>query len=75
MLVGTVKVGRTHPLYRDLLADATFHQLLLACDGDLADAERPARCTRCGGALHSACYPRKPRGRRGIRTPDPIITN
>jgi hypothetical protein len=33
MLVGTVKVGRTHPLYRNLLADATFHQLLLAWYG------------------------------------------
>ena len=50
-------------MYRDLLADATFHQLLLACDADLADAARAARCARCGGTLHSACYPRKPRGR------------
>jgi len=50
-------------LYRDLWADATFHQLLLACDGDLADLARAARCTRCGGVLHSACYPRKPRDR------------
>jgi len=50
-------------LYRDLLADATFHQLLLACDADLADAARAGRCVLCGGALHSACYPRKPRGR------------
>jgi len=50
-------------LYRDLLADATFHQLLLACDADLAEAARAGRCALCGGALHSACYPRKPRGR------------
>ena len=50
-------------MYRDLLADATFHQLLLACDADLADAARAKRCALCGGALHSACYPRKPRGR------------
>src|SRR5207342_517177 len=55
--------GRTHPLYRDLLADATFHQLLLAFDADLADAARAERCGPCGGTLHSACYPRKPRGR------------
>src|SRR5260370_36263902 len=55
--------GRTLALYRDLLADATFHQLLLACDADLADAARAERCGLCGGALHSACYPRKPRGR------------
>jgi hypothetical protein len=63
MLVGTVEVGRTHPLYRDLLADATFHQLLLACDADIAEAARAGRCARCGGVLHSACYQRKPRGR------------
>lgn len=63
MVVGTVEAGRTHPLYRDLLADATFHQLLLACDADLAEAARAGRCALCGGALHSACYLRKPRGR------------
>ena len=50
-------------MYRDLLADATFHQLLLACDADLAEAARAGRCSLCGGVLHSACYPRKPRGR------------
>ena len=55
--------GEDASLYRDLLADATFHQLLLACDADLADAARAERCGLCGGALHSACYPRKPRGR------------
>ena len=50
-------------MYRDLLADTTFHQLLLACDADIAEAARAGRCTLCGGALHSACYARKPRGR------------
>ncbi len=63
MVVGTVEAGEDASLYRDLLADATFHQLLLACDGDLADAARAERCVLCGGALHSAGYPRKPRGR------------
>jgi hypothetical protein len=61
--VNTLRVGRTYPLYRDLLADATFHHLLLACDVDLAEAARAGRCLICGGALHSAQYPRKPRGR------------
>jgi hypothetical protein len=51
MVVGAIEAGRTHPLYRDLLADATFHQLLLACDADLADAARAGRCALCGGAL------------------------
>jgi len=49
-------------LYRELLADATFHNLLLACDRDLAEEARAGRC-HCGGALHSATYRRKPRGR------------
>jgi hypothetical protein len=50
-------------LYRDLLTDATFHQLLLACDRDLADAARGAGGKRCNGVVHSAHYWRKPRGR------------
>src|SRR5271168_3207137 len=41
MRVGIVVAGRTHPLYRDLLANATFRHLLLAFDGDLADACAP----------------------------------
>ena len=53
-------------MYRDLLAGATFHHLLLAFDGDLADAARAERCLLCGGALHSAKYRRKPRGRPKI---------
>ncbi len=50
-------------MYAGLLADATFHDLLLACDRDLADAARAGRCRLCGGVLHSATYPRKPKGR------------
>ena len=50
-------------MYRELLADATFHHLLLACDADLADAARAGRCRLCSGVLHSATYSRKPRGR------------
>jgi hypothetical protein len=49
-------------MYRGLLADATFHDLLLACDRDLAEEARAGRC-HCGGALHSATYRRKPKGR------------
>jgi hypothetical protein len=45
------------------LADATFHQLLLACDRDLADTVRGAGCKRCSGVVHCAHYWRKPRGR------------
>jgi hypothetical protein len=49
-------------LYSDLLADATFHELLLAFDRDLASSAREAGCG-CGGVVHSAPYQRKPRGR------------
>ena len=44
------------------LADAKFWRLLLAFDEDLAAEARAAGCRYCGGVLHSAPYPRKPRG-------------
>jgi hypothetical protein len=50
-------------LYRSLLSDARFHTLLLAFDRDLAAAARSAGCALCSGAVHSAHYWRKPRGR------------
>jgi hypothetical protein len=50
-------------LYQALLADATFHRLLLAIDDDLAADCRAAGCGRCGGVLHAARFRRKPRGR------------
>jgi hypothetical protein len=50
-------------LYATLLADARFHELLLTIDRDLADTCRAEGCLACGGRLHSARYPRKPRGR------------
>jgi hypothetical protein len=49
-------------VYQAVLADATFHEQLLAFDRDLAASARAARCWLCGGALHSASYDRKPRG-------------
>jgi hypothetical protein len=51
-----------HCLYRELLADARFQELLFAFDRDLAAAARLAGCARCGGVLHSARFRRKPRG-------------
>ena len=50
-------------MYATLLADASFHELLLTIDRDLADTCRAEGCLACGGRLHSARYPRKPRGR------------
>jgi hypothetical protein len=41
-----------------------FYDLLLHIDQDLAEQTRAQRC-RCGGVLHSARYPRKPRGLPG----------
>lgn len=49
-------------MYRAVLADARFHELLLAFDRDLAGTVRKAGCRRCGGVLHSARFRRKPRG-------------
>jgi len=49
-------------LYRTLLADARFYELLLAFDRDIAAAARAVGCARCGGVLHSARFRRKPRG-------------
>ena len=49
-------------MYAALLADARFHDLLLAVDRDLADACRTEGCA-CGGRRHMAHYARKPRGR------------
>jgi hypothetical protein len=44
-----------------LLQDPAFFLLLLRIDEELA-AERRAGGCACGGVLHSARYPRKPRG-------------
>jgi len=49
-------------VYQAVLANAKFHEQLLAFDRDLSATARAARCWRCGGALHSASYDRKPRG-------------
>jgi hypothetical protein len=57
-------------LYSTLLADSTFHDLLLAYDRDLADSRQQAGCA-CGGVLHSAKYPRKPRPWAVVRSLEP----
>ena len=44
------------------LADQLLPELLEKVDEDLADLTRQAGCVYCGGRLHSANYPRKPRG-------------
>ena len=49
-------------MYQAVLADAKFHEQLLDFDRDLSASARAAGCYRCGGALHSAQFARKPRG-------------
>ena len=44
-----------------LLQDIKFFQLLVRIDEEFAQQTRAAGCA-CGGALHRANYPRKPRG-------------
>jgi hypothetical protein len=48
-------------LYQALPRDSSLFDLLLRLDEDLATEARRAGCA-CGGALHAASYPRKPRG-------------
>jgi len=48
-------------LSQKLLRDASLYRVLLQIDLDLATRVQAAGCP-CGGRLHSARYPRKPRG-------------
>jgi hypothetical protein len=48
-------------MYHDLPRDARFWLFLLSVDQDLAETARKDGCS-CGGHLHCANYPRKPRG-------------
>jgi hypothetical protein len=49
-------------LYQRLLRDASFLALLLHIDDELCGEARSAGCPVCGGVVHSARFPRKPRG-------------
>ena len=48
-------------MYHELLRDASYWSFLSAVDQDLAESCRKEGCP-CGGRLHGADYPRKPRG-------------
>lgn len=48
-------------MYQTILNDASFYRGLVKFDEDLAEQARHNGCA-CGGKLHSARYPRKPRG-------------
>lgn len=48
-------------MYHDLPRHASFWAFLFSIDRDLAEQARLKKCL-CGGCLHRANYPRKPRG-------------
>ena len=48
-------------MYTGLLGDATLYEILQRVDEELAAQARSTGC-QCGGRLHRALYPRKPRG-------------
>lgn len=52
-----------------VLQDINFYIFLVQIDQDLAAEAKTAGCS-CGGALHSARYPRKPRGAPGGLGPE-----
>ena len=53
----------TDPVCHAFLTDTSFYQLLTRIDESIAEEVRARGCD-CGGVLHSARYPRKPRGVR-----------
>ena len=48
-------------MYHELPRNASFWAFLFSIDQDLAEQARQKKCP-CGGCLHRANYPRKPRG-------------
>lgn len=57
-------------MWHALLRDTRFFELLITVDDDLAEQVRPKGCA-CGGRLHRADYPRKPRGGPAGLSADP----
>lgn len=49
-------------MYRELLRDARFFELLLGIDREKLDEVRAEACPVCGGPLHAGHFERKPRG-------------
>jgi hypothetical protein len=49
-------------LYREMLRDARFFELLLRIDEQTCQEARSRRCSYCGGPLYSAHFARKPQG-------------
>lgn len=49
-------------MYPTMTSAARMLQALARIDAELADRTRARGCEHCGGPLHTADYPRKPRG-------------
>ena len=49
-------------MWQKFLTDARFHEALLEIDRQIAAEARERGCPECGGVLHVASFPRKPRG-------------
>lgn len=56
-------------LYQSLLEDSRVFDVLRKCDAERA-VEARARGCECGGVLHKADYPRKPRGGPATLSPE-----
>ena len=54
-------VHQDQTMTNNVLQKPSFFRFLSAIDSDLASRVRLQGCSFCGGVLHSACYPRKPR--------------
>jgi len=57
-------------LYADVVADASFVDLLVEMDRALSNALKALGCQVCGAVLDIANYPRKPRGPWALREED-----
>jgi len=65
LLIGepsAVKFRKAVTVNMAIILDARFHSVLLRIDEQLAVEARARGCPHCGGKLHSAPYPRRPRG-------------
>ena len=56
-----------------VLQDPRFNEFLLEVDRDMAADVGRSRCRSCGASLHSARYPRKPRGAFGDLPPEHTV--
>lgn len=55
---------------QDFFNDSSFYDFLFKVDLDIASEVQSKPCQYCGGTLHSARYPRKPRGPQDCLTDD-----